>query len=238
MPGSGLMFGGKEPSHSFLRLKNHLGQVVGEIHGGALDQATGDFGQMKIKLSSLFSQLAKYVKVGLEKNLSNSLDPKMKAKIYEVASKIEIGAKKEENKLKVGSKFGLCISPSRADVTMELASKSEEKVMKVWKKALDRADKINHADIEYRPISLVDLAQNCHSVSMLLAKVVTGNVVTAESRVDQTFAMPGADTNIETSFASSSSRFYNTEATEEKNNLSELHDKVNFSIRKSMSPSF
>ncbi len=236
--GSSLLFAGKKPSHSFLRLKNDQDEVVGELHGGALDQATGDFGEMKFKLSTVFDQLAENAMAHVEENLMDIFKPMAKNKIRKAVDKIRKRSQSEESKLRVSSRFGDFIESRNVDAVMELKSLPEKEIMVLWDQALGFAEEINHADIEYRPVSLAAIAQNCHSVSILLAQVISGKKITPESRTDRTFAMPGADNDIKEKIYGNKNRTLqkdtpNLLVTSIEHSILMKHDKVNSSIRRS-----
>jgi hypothetical protein len=188
IPGDSLLFG-RDASHSFLRMKDEFGQVVGELHGRAWDPCTGKFGKM-LKVSSLFNQGVQGVGNFLQKNLGINTG-------Y-IRGFFDAYAREHEVKLKVDIRGdGKTFEPEKPDTFSTIVDAPRERVKMLWEQATEKAIQINGADLEYRPIELAEPAQNCHSVAMDLGEIVTGNPITPQVRKEQKFAMPGWSTHLD-----------------------------------------
>lgn len=216
IPGDKLLYG-SHTSHSFLRLKDDAGNIVGELQGGSFDPEKKTFGEMNIKLKAVFNQVAQ----GTGNFLKSTLGMETK-----VAAKVHL-----DNELKVKSSYGAGLTPAKYDVAMEMMTGSKEEIMKRWAIGLQTAEAINKASLPYRPIEISDVAQNCNTASMAIAEkmIGDGSKMSPDKLPDKTFAMPGGYTRIKDSITHQSQEALSQTETAE-NVILALHSRVNKTI--------
>lgn len=139
-----LVYGGKDASHSFLRIKDEDGNIKGELHGFSYDPqkqsvAPANFNPWK-RLKHIFS------------NATDQFKP---------------------NTLKVFH-YDYHRSQSEDLVSQTIFEGDKEDIMLRWMDAIKEGIRINAEDHEYRALNIFKfwIAQNCHTVSNSLMRVM------------------------------------------------------------------
>jgi hypothetical protein len=137
-----IVYGGRDASHSFLRLKNSAGEVVSELHGLCYDPVTGSTSDAR---SNTLGRLLHSFN-GKKKN-----EPFAPARL--VMFVFDFHRTKHEK---------LSAQP--------LLRGMQDDILRTWREATELAEEINGQHVEYRAIDIFrsNTAQNCHSASAFL----------------------------------------------------------------------